>query len=109
MKLIYLFIFGLFFINPCDARDYVGAEQILQMSQGREKSLTWGDIDTLGLNYDEVGSGLYIRQYKLNDGNILIMGGRSLKEPPLYIYITNNEGETIQKIKEFPSSDEKNN
>lgn len=52
-------------------------------------SLTWSDFE----NYKgtEVGSGLYIKQYPVEDGYYILIGGHSIKEAPFYIRLVEQE------------------
>lgn len=64
---------------------------IIILSQKGE-DLTWSDFD--GFDYKEIGSGLYIRAYGINELFSLWIGGGSTDDRPMYIYLrTNTEAE----------------
>lgn len=57
--------------------------------------LSWKDFQT----YDgkEIGSGLYIMRYPIDDKYAVLIGGGSIKETPMYIYLVNNDTKGNEK------------
>ena len=60
-------------------------------------SLTWEDFDLF--SYEEIGSGLYIRQYVIDDLFDLIIGGSSQETKPTYIQLRNIETDAFIDIR----------
>lgn len=58
---------------------------VITLSQ-KGYDLTWADFEQY--DYIETGSGLYIREYKINDIFELWIGGAGLDRDPMYIYLT---------------------
>lgn len=66
-------------------------EKILTIDKVKELAkkgddLMWDDFD--GYTFTEGGSGLYIRTYTVEEGYSLYIGGSSLYEKPMYIYLS---------------------
>jgi hypothetical protein len=63
-------------------------EIVKKLSKKGDK-LSWEDFQT----YDskDIGSGLYIKWYTIDDKYELLIGGGSLKESPMYIYLENKD------------------
>lgn len=53
--------------------------------------LTWEDFEKFP--HEEIGSGLYIREYNIIGGGDLLIGGPSLDEEPWYIEIIDLDGD----------------
>ncbi|GAB6930220.1 hypothetical protein JCM10914A_42030 [Paenibacillus sp. JCM 10914] len=54
---------------------------------------SWADFEDYP--YEDIGSGLYVRQYELDGHYRLIVSGRSLKENPSRIFLINQDGDEI--------------
>lgn len=63
-------------------------EKVIELSQ-KGNDLSWDDFE----KYEgkEIGSGLYILAYEINDEYHLIIGGGDKKETPMYIRLVYNE------------------
>ncbi|MBQ3087112.1 MAG: hypothetical protein IJC45_07245 [Clostridia bacterium] len=62
-------------------------------------ALSWEDFEDF--DYVETGSGLYIRMYEIDDLFSLSIGGGSLQDEPMYIYLSANDGmRTVIDIRE---------
>lgn len=61
---------------------------IKELSQ-KGDALTWSDFENY--NGTEVGSGLYILHYPVEDGYYILIGGGSTKENPFYIRLVEQE------------------
>lgn len=62
-------------------------EEVQRLSEfGNE--LIWADFDRY--RYEETGSGLYIRVYEIDEMFSLWIGGGSITDAPMYIYLTAN-------------------
>ncbi|GAF09373.1 hypothetical protein [Paenibacillus pini] len=57
------------------------------------QDLTWNDFDDYP--YEDIGSGLYIRNYKIDEDYHVSVGGASIEKKPLYIYLVKANGEKI--------------
>lgn len=62
--------------------------KIIELSSKGEE-LSWQDFESY--NGMEVGSGLYIKSYNIDDNYNLLIGGPSLDEKPMYIYLVNKK------------------
>lgn len=81
-------------------------EIIKELSKKRDK-LSWEDFQT----YEsiEMGSGLYIKLYPINDKYELIIGGGSLTKSPMYINLVNKATEKSIDIRQDDVADFINN
>ncbi|MBE6771115.1 MAG: hypothetical protein E7547_03100 [Ruminococcaceae bacterium] len=57
---------------------------VITLSDKKDK-LTWSDFEEF--RYIETGSGLYIRQYNIDEMFTLLIGGSGPDEEPMYIYL----------------------
>lgn len=59
-------------------------EKVIELSK-KGNELSWKDFE----NYVsiEIGSGLYIRRYDIDENYYLLIGGGSIDEKPMYIYL----------------------
>jgi hypothetical protein len=57
-------------------------------------NLSWQDFEKY--NGSEIGSGLYIVEYPINDEYVILIGGGKMEEKPMYIYLVNKK--TDEKI-----------
>lgn len=60
--------------------------------------LTWSDLD--GFPYAEIGSGLYIRRYAINDAFFLLIGGSHPEEKPWYIRLCSESGDSYVDVRQ---------
>lgn len=99
-----LLLCSVFLFSACNN----GSNNILTLEKVRflsEKGghLSWDDVE--GYSFEETGSGLYIRQYHMQDHYQLVIGGPSLEKAPEYIYLVKESGERIdiryESIDEF--------
>jgi len=65
-----------------DAENRLSINDLLMIAE-EGKTLDWSDFD--GFRYEEIGSGLYIRSYPINEDFALYIGGASPEESPLYV------------------------
>ncbi len=71
-------------------REVLTLDTIRKLSEKGE-ALSWADFEAF--DYVETGSGLYIRRYETDDPLFaLSIGGTSLENEPMYIYLTANTG-----------------
>ena len=63
-------------------------EKVIEISQ-KGDNLSWNDFEKY--KSKEVGFGLYILEYEIDDKYYLIIGGRDSKEAPMYIRLVRNE------------------
>lgn len=74
--------------------------------------LTWADFEEF--DYFETGSGLYIRQYNIDEMFTFSIGGFSPEKEPMYFYLTANDGSDARidirqsDVEEFCRKHEKN-
>ncbi len=66
-------------------------EAVIELSHKGE-SLSWQDFELY--KGTEIGSGLYILSYEIDDQYVLLVGGGSLQESPMYIRLVNKTDET---------------
>ncbi|MDH6373874.1 hypothetical protein M2444_005717 [Paenibacillus sp. PastF-3] len=57
------------------------------------QALSWKDFE--GYPFEDVGSGLYIRKYEINENYHVLVGGGSVDTAPLYINLVKRNGEKI--------------
>lgn len=64
--------------------DKLSLEKVIELSK-KGKELSWEDFE----KYDsiDIGSGLYIRRYDIDENHYLLIGGGSIDEKPMYIYL----------------------
>lgn len=64
--------------------DKLSLEKVIELSK-KGKELSWEDFE----KYDsiDIGSGLYIRRYDIDENHYLLIGGSSIDEKPMYIYL----------------------
>ena len=64
--------------------DKLSLEKVIELSK-KGNELSWEDFG----KYDsiEIGSGLYIRHYDIDENYYLLIGGSSIDEKPMYIYL----------------------
>lgn len=73
-------------------------ENVIALSE-KGDALTWTDFEDYA--YTDVGSGLYIHQYVIDETFSLIIGGPSLDEPPWYINLhAGNSEEAVMDVRE---------
>ena len=72
-------------------------EDVIPLSE-KGDALTWADFENFA--YTEVGSGMYIRYYEIDETFSLMIGGPSPDEPPWYINLhAGDSGEDILDIR----------
>ena len=72
-------------------------EDVIPLSE-KGDALTWADFENFA--YTEVGSGMYIRYYAIDETFSLMIGGPSPDEPPWYINLhAGDSGENIMDIR----------
>lgn len=62
----------------------------LQRLSEKSGTLSWEDFNAYF--FEDIGSGVYIRQYPLEEENHLIVTGKSLNSPPEQIYMVDRNG-----------------
>ena len=70
-------------------------EIVKKLSKKGDK-LSWEDFQTYDGGKD-IGSGLYIKWYPIDDKYEILIGGGSLKERPMYIYLVNKDIKDTQE------------
>ncbi len=88
MILTFSIIFSLTGCSSKEDENILSIEKVIELSQ-KGNDLSWDDFE----KYEgkEVGSGLYILAYEINNEYHLIIGGRDKKETPMYIRLVRNE------------------
>lgn len=99
MKSKYNLIMLLFFalvvvLSACNnnSNATLSLEEVSDLAQKGEK-LTWEDFEAY--SFEELGSGLYIRKYEIDDDYHVLVGGGSIDKTPSYIYLVKTNGEKI--------------
>lgn len=89
-----LLLCSVFLFSACGdgSNPILTLEKVRTLSEKGEH-LSWDDFE--GYSFEEMGSGLYIRQYRMQDHYQLLMGGPSLEKVPEYIYLIKESGERI--------------
>lgn len=64
-------------------------EDVVRLSQ-KGDALTWSDFE--GYAFTDIGSGMYVRQYPIDTLFEVQVGGSSLDEKPMYIYLLSHDG-----------------
>lgn len=72
--------------------EYISLDELKSLSE-KGVSLNWGDFNKY--SFEDIGSGLYIRKYKIEGGHQLLITGKSLESPPEKIYIVNQNGKKL--------------
>lgn len=65
----------------------ISLEKLKELAE-KGGELMWDDFD--GYDFEDVGSGLCIRVYGVEGGYTVMVGGGSLKEKPMYVYLDGN-------------------
>ena len=74
-------------------------EDVIALSE-KGGTLTWADFEDFA--YTDVGSGMYVRQYVIDETFSLMIGGPSLEEPPWYInLVAGDDEEDAMDIREW--------
>ncbi len=71
-------------------------EKVKQLSKKGDK-LSWEDFEAF--NGTEIGSGLYIKTYPIDDKYSLLIGSGSSQKPLMYIYLNNNDNQKYIDIR----------
>lgn len=80
-KLSMTLLFVLMFCAACqnkekeDVREYISLHEVKSLSE-KGASLSWDDFDKYP--FEDIGSGLYIRKYKIEGERQLLVRGRAL-------------------------------
>lgn len=72
-------------------------DEVVELSK-RKDDLSWDDFKEY--NHDDIGSGLYIYNYPIDDNSVLLIGGKSLDEKPEYIYLEKSGGRKMDVRKD---------
>ncbi|ULO04900.1 hypothetical protein H1230_17325 [Paenibacillus sp. 19GGS1-52] len=72
--------------------EYISVDELKNLSD-KGVSLSWDDFNKY--SFEDIGSGLYIRKYKIEGGHQLFITGKSLESPPEKIYIVNQSGKEL--------------
>lgn len=70
-------------------------DDVVRLSQ-KGSALTWDDF--AAYRYIETGSGLYIRVYEIDAAYSLWIGGGSMDDAPMYIYLRKTDSENERRI-----------
>ncbi len=65
-------------------------DEVSDLAQKGEE-LTWEDFEAY--SFEDIGSGLHIRKYEIDDDYHVLVGGRSIDIDPMYIYLVKTNGE----------------
>jgi len=79
-----------FLTNPASSEKRLTLEAVIELSQ-KGDALDWADFESYPSR--DVGSGLYIRRYEIDDTFSLHIGGPHLDEKAWYIYLRADDGE----------------
>ncbi len=72
--------------------EQLSMKTVIELSE-RGQDLTWEDFERY--EYTDIGSGLYIRQYRIDERYELLIGGGDLDSEPMYIYLIREGDERI--------------
>ncbi|MBT2289035.1 hypothetical protein J7E73_07785 [Paenibacillus albidus] len=72
--------------------DYISLDELKSLSE-KGVSLNWDDFNKY--SFEDIGSGLYIRKYKIEGGHQLLIRGKSLENPPEQIFIVDENGKEL--------------
>lgn len=89
--LVNIMLLCIFLISACSLKKEektLSIEKVIELSK-RENNLSWEDFEKY--ESKEVGSGLYILRYEINDKYHLIIGGYNKEQEPMYIRLASNE------------------
>lgn len=92
-------IFVLLICSACQSNrekglsEYISVDELKNLSE-KGASLNWGDFNKY--SFADIGSGLYIRKYKIEGRHQLFITGKSLESPPAKIYIVNQNGKKLE-------------
>lgn len=95
-NLIVLLILSLtVLLFACDNKNshvILSLDEVSDLAQKGEE-LTWEDFEAY--SFEDIGSGLHIRKYEIDDDYHVLVGGRSIDIDPMYIYLVKTNGEKI--------------
>lgn len=80
-----------------DSSSSIPLHELILLSE-KEERLSWNDFERY--EYEDEGSGLYIRKYNVEGGHHLIISGKSLDKKPDHIYVVRMNGQQIDFVKE---------
>lgn len=83
-KIDYAVIEGIDEYNSTNSGKPLTLENVIELSR-KGDALTWSDFEEF--RYIETGSGLYIRQYEIDELFTLLIGGSGIDSEPMYIYL----------------------
>ncbi|MDK8182340.1 hypothetical protein [Paenibacillus sp. UMB4589-SE434] len=97
-KFLMTLLFVVIICSACQSNREVGPSEFISLDELKslsEKgvSLNWGDFTKY--SFEDIGSGLYIRKYKIEGRHQLLITGKSLESPPEKIYIVNQNGKEL--------------
>lgn len=81
-------LFLAFALSSCSKReredDKLSLDKVIELS-AKGNELSWGDFEKY--NSTEIGSGLHILRYEVDENYYLLIGGGSKDIEPMYIYL----------------------
>ncbi|MRN54930.1 hypothetical protein [Paenibacillus monticola] len=80
--------------------EYISLDELKSLSE-KGVSLNWDDFNKY--SFEDIGSGLYIRKYKIEGGHQLFIKGKSLESPPDKIYVVNQSGKELDLTQDYLS------
>lgn len=72
-------------------------DKVIELSNKKD-DLSWDDFKEY--KHGDIGSGLYIYNYHIDDNYVLLIGGKSLDEKPKYIYLEKDGGRKVDVRKD---------
>lgn len=77
-----------FALSSCSKReredDKLSLDKVMELSK-KGNELSWGDFEKY--NGNDIGSGLHILRYEVDENYYLLIGGGSMDIEPMYIYL----------------------
>lgn len=94
LKLLTALLAAMFILAACQPQSEKMTPSDVRALAALKEELTWKDLE--GFDHEEVGSGLYILKFEINgsEGYVLLAGGGSKTEPPLYVTLQSPTGES---------------
>ncbi|GEM_PF-1446051 len=104
-KLSMLLIITMLICSACQSaseegekpNDIIPLDELITLSE-KDTLLNWDDFNNY--SFEDIGSGFYIRKYKIEGGHELIVTGRSLESPPEKIYVVSKSGKEMDLTNE---------
>lgn len=103
-KLLIILLFVLIICSACQSnkeeekREYISIVELKSLSEKGE-ALNWNDFNKY--SFEDIGSGLYIRRFRVEGGYQLLVSGKSLESPPDRVNIVNSVGKELELTPDY--------